>query len=117
MCSAPVCVGRLSLSRELTMIPAHGEAVKYARATIRARAAPMQHPHAHTHDHHASDHAHPGHSHGHGHAANERSVGIAALLTGGFMLLEIAGGVFAGSLALLADAGHMLTDFASLALA
>jgi cobalt-zinc-cadmium efflux system protein len=77
----------------------------------------MQHPHAHTHDHHTHDHDHHGHSHGHAHAANERSVGVAALLTGSFMLLEIAGGIFAGSLALLADAGHMLTDFASLALA
>jgi len=33
------------------------------------------------------------------------------------MVAEIVGGVLAGSLALLADAGHMLTDFASLALA
>ena len=57
------------------------------------------------------------HAHHHGHAANERSVGLAALLTGGFMLAEVVGGILAGSLALLADAGHMLTDFASLALA
>ena len=48
---------------------------------------------------------------------NERSVAIAALLTGGFMIAEIVGGILSGSLALLADAGHMLTDFASLALA
>jgi cobalt-zinc-cadmium efflux system protein len=33
------------------------------------------------------------------------------------MLLEVAGGVLSGSLALLADAGHMLTDTAALALA
>jgi cobalt-zinc-cadmium efflux system protein len=39
------------------------------------------------------------------------------LLTGSFMVAEIVGGLIAGSLALLADAGHMLTDFASLALA
>ena len=38
-------------------------------------------------------------------------------LTGAFMFAEVAGGIVAGSLALLADAGHMLTDFASLALA
>jgi cobalt-zinc-cadmium efflux system protein len=75
----------------------------------------MQHSHAHAHDHHTHDHS--GHSHGHGHAANERSVGLAALLTGGFMVAEVVGGILAGSLALLADAGHMLTDFASLALA
>ena len=75
----------------------------------------MRPVHAHAHDHHAHDHGHHGHSHGH--AANERSVGLAALLTGGFMVAEVVGGILAGSLALLADAGHMLTDFASLALA
>lgn len=38
------------------------------------------------------------------------------VLTGGFMLVEVVGGVLSGSLALLADAGHMLTDFAALTL-
>lgn len=42
---------------------------------------------------------------------------VAALLTGGFMLAEVVGGLISGSLALLADAGHMLTDFAALLLA
>ena len=71
----------------------------------------------HGHEPH-SDHAHGhGHSHGHVHAANERAIAVAAVLTGAFMLAEVFGGLFAGSLALLADAGHMLTDFASLALA
>ncbi|MGV1015480.1 MAG: cation diffusion facilitator family transporter [Methyloceanibacter sp.] len=66
---------------------------------------------------------HGSHSHNHAHGAdavhanNERRVGLAALLTGSFMFAEVAGGIVAGSLALLADAGHMLTDFASLALA
>jgi len=55
--------------------------------------------------------------HEHAQGANERSVAIAAALTGAFMLAEVAGGLISGSLALLADAGHMLTDFASLALA
>ena len=81
----------------------------------------MQHSHSHAgdHSHHERDrgHDHGSHGHFHGHAANERSVGLAALLTGGFMFAEVAGGILAGSLALLADAGHMLTDFASLALA
>jgi cobalt-zinc-cadmium efflux system protein len=44
-------------------------------------------------------------------------MGLAALLTGVFMGAEVAGGIVSGSLALLADAGHMLTDFASLSLA
>jgi cobalt-zinc-cadmium efflux system protein len=50
-------------------------------------------------------------------ANNERRMGLAAALTGAFMFAEVAGGIAAGSLALIADAGHMLTDFASLALA
>jgi len=58
-----------------------------------------------------------GHAHAHGSDANERRMGYAALLTGAFMFAEVAGGIVSGSLALLADAGHMLTDFASLALA
>ena len=39
------------------------------------------------------------------------------MLTAGFMGVEVLGGLAAGSLALLADAGHMLTDTASLTLA
>jgi len=65
-----------------------------------------------------AEHSHHHHGHqGHGHARNQQRVGWAALLTGGFMLAEVAGGVIAGSLALLADAGHMLTDAAALTLA
>jgi cobalt-zinc-cadmium efflux system protein len=63
------------------------------------------------------DHHHGGGHHAHVHATNEKSVAVAAWLTGSFMLAEVIGGIAAGSLALLADAGHMLTDFASLALA
>ncbi len=66
------------------------------------------------HDHDSHPHAH---SHHNRHAVNERSVAIAAVCTGAFMIAEIVGGAFAGSLTLLADAGHMLTDFASLSLA
>ena len=65
----------------------------------------------------AHAHSHNGHSHDHAHGASSRALGIAALLTGGFMGAEIAGGLISGSLALLADAGHMATDFVSLALA
>ena len=74
------------------------------------------HRHGQGHDHgHSHSHGHGGHDHAHG--AKERAVGIAALLTGAFMLAEVVGGLMSGSLALLADAGHMLTDFAALALA
>ncbi len=62
-----------------------------------------------------SGHDHAAHDHHHGHA-NRRAVGLAAALTGGFMLVEVAGGLISGSLALLADAGHMLTDFAALSM-
>ncbi|GAB4374879.1 MAG: cation diffusion facilitator family transporter [Kiloniellaceae bacterium] len=71
------------------------------------------------------DHPHgPSHGHGHGHAHghplsgdNEKRVLWAFVLTAGFMLAEVAGGLISGSLALLADAAHMLTDAAALALA
>lgn len=59
------------------------------------------------------------HSHAHSHAGgedNERRVYWSLLLTGGFMFAEAVGGWLSGSLALLADAGHMLTDFAALLL-
>ncbi|GAB4142333.1 MAG: cation diffusion facilitator family transporter [Sphingomonadales bacterium] len=55
--------------------------------------------------------------HGHHHHANERAVLLAALLTGGFMFVEIAGGLITGSLALLADAAHMASDAAALGMA
>jgi len=55
-----------------------------------------------------------GSDHGSG---NMRRVIIALTLTGTFMVVEVVGGILAGSLALLADAGHMLTDTMALALA
>lgn len=48
---------------------------------------------------------------------NRKRLCIALVLTGVFMLVEVVGGVLSGSLALLADAGHMLTDSLALALA
>jgi cobalt-zinc-cadmium efflux system protein len=53
----------------------------------------------------------------HHHESDRRRVQIALVLTGLFMLVEVAGGLISGSLALLADAGHMLTDTMALALA
>ena len=54
----------------------------------------------------------------HEHAdSNIRRVQIALVLTGVFMIVEVIGGILSGSLALLADAGHMLTDTMALALA
>ena len=48
---------------------------------------------------------------------NIRRVTIALLLTATYMVVEVIGGILSGSLALLADAGHMLTDTMALALA
>lgn len=84
----------------------------------------MSHPHSH-HDHshdHSHDQSHAGHDHDHDHTptvtrANERKVLISFFLIFTFMLVEVVGGVLSGSLALLADAGHMLTDAGALALA
>lgn len=55
--------------------------------------------------------------HDHTHDASEMRLGVAAALTGSFMIAEFIGGYLSGSLALIADAGHMAIDFASLALA
>ena len=76
---------------------------------------------SHEQKHGADGHGH-GHDHGHDHGRatlpdSERRVFWAMVLTGGFMGIEVVGGLVSGSLALLADAGHMLTDFAALGLA
>lgn len=63
------------------------------------------------------DHSAAGHHHHHHHAANEKKVALAAVLTGLFMVVELVGGLISGSLALIADAGHMLTDFGAMILA
>jgi cobalt-zinc-cadmium efflux system protein len=60
------------------------------------------------------NHSHAGHVHG---GSDKKRVLIAACLTGGFMVAEAVGGVLTGSLALLADAGHMLADSVALGLA
>ena len=65
------------------------------------------------HDHAHHDHAHHAPS---GHDG-ERRVFWVLLLTAAFMAIEAVGGWLAGSLALIADAGHMLSDAAALALA
>jgi cobalt-zinc-cadmium efflux system protein len=53
---------------------------------------------------------------GHSHQQNARRVLWALSLTGSFMVVEVIGGLISGSLALLADAGHMLTDTLALTL-
>lgn len=77
-------------------------------------------PHSHSSHH---DHA-EGHDHDHDHSHvpavtkdNERKILISFLIIFSFMFVEVVGGYVSGSLALLADAGHMLTDAIALGLA
>lgn len=58
------------------------------------------------------DHSHSESDHDHGH----NRLGIALVITATYMVVEAAGGFFFNSLALLADAGHMLSDVMALAL-
>ena len=68
--------------------------------------------HAHSHNH-AHDHSHVRIVT----SANQRKIFISFMLIFVFMIVEAVGGIISGSLALLADAGHMLTDALALALA
>ena len=64
------------------------------------------------------EHAH-GHGHGHSHgltAPRTSRLAVALVITAVFLVAEVVGGWLANSLALLADAGHMLTDVGALAL-
>lgn len=72
------------------------------------------HGHHHGHDHHGHHH------HGHHHhfdetrEGNKKGLLIALMITTGIMVLEFFGGLLTNSLALLSDAGHMLSDASSL---
>lgn len=61
----------------------------------------------HSHDHH----------HDHTQGANKKALTISLILIASFMIVEVIGGVLTNSLALLSDAGHMLSDAVSLAVA
>lgn len=69
----------------------------------------MAHHHGHSHHDH----------HGHGHSANNynRAFIISVALNAGFVVAEVVYGLLANSLALLADAGHNLSDVLGLLLA
>ncbi|HKW08895.1 MAG TPA: cation diffusion facilitator family transporter, partial [Gemmatimonadaceae bacterium] len=80
----------------------------------------MAHSHAHRHDdeHDQDGHAGCAHDHGiHGERPSvTRALQIALGLTLALMVAEVVGGLLSNSLALLADAGHMLTDAGALGL-
>ena len=85
----------------------------------------MAHAHDHPHDHDHDDADHHGHGvwtrdHlflGHGHEKAEARARLATLLTAIFMAVEIAAGLYTGSMALLADGVHMATHVGALGLA
>lgn len=77
------------------------------------------HGNDHDHDHGGHGHDHGGHGHDHHDlaAAPIRRLATALALTASFMFVEAAVGFWSGSLALLADAGHMLADAGALGMA
>ena len=58
-----------------------------------------------------------GHGHDHARSASQRALGIALALTASYTVVEVVGGILTGSLALLADAVHMLSDNVALGVA
>lgn len=64
--------------------------------------------HHHDHDHH--------HGHHHGRGANKRALILSLFIITVFLIVEVIGGIITNSLALLSDAGHMLSDSAALLL-
>lgn len=79
----------------------------------------MARVHAHDH-HHGHDHHGHGHAHGHHHHAPAdfgRAFAIGIALNTGFVAVEAVAGFLYGSMALVADAGHNLSDVLALALA
>jgi cobalt-zinc-cadmium efflux system protein len=70
------------------------------------------HNHGHSHGH---SHGH-GHGHGHSHTSNKKALLSSFILIAAFMVVEVIGGILTNSLALLSDAGHMLSDAAALGL-
>ena len=57
------------------------------------------------------------HHHHHHHTDNKKVLGLSFLIITAFMIIEVIGGIWTNSLALLSDAGHMLSDSISLAIA
>src|SRR5215208_1385923 len=70
----------------------------------------------HSHSHEGHSHGGGGHSHGLG-SQNARALATALAITLTYTVAEVIGGLITGSLALLADAGHMLSDNFSFGLA
>ncbi len=65
----------------------------------------------------AHKHPHAGHTHDHAREGSKRALALTLVLTTTFLVAEVIGGILTGSLALLADAAHMLSDSISLGVA
>lgn len=63
------------------------------------------------------EHTNQGNEHSHSHSANQKTLTISLVVITAYMLIEFIGGLITNSLALLADAGHMLSDAVSLFIA
>jgi cobalt-zinc-cadmium efflux system protein len=72
--------------------------------------------HGHSHGHHHGHGDHHGHGHHHHHSNNKKALLWAFILIATYMVVEVIGGIMTNSLALLSDAGHMLSDAAALGL-
>ncbi len=57
------------------------------------------------------------HTHAHGATANRTRLWVAIAIIGAFLVVQVIGGIVSGSLALLADAGHMASDLIALVVA
>ncbi len=75
------------------------------------------HDHDHDHDHHDHGHSHGGHGHSHSPKDFGRAFLIGITLNTGFVLVEAIYGFISHSMALVADAGHNLSDVLGLAMA
>ncbi len=76
----------------------------------------LHHSPLHKHDHHTHDtHSHT-HDHTHAHTSDKKLLAVAFCITFAVMFLEIIGGIYANSLALISDAVHMFTHAFALAL-
>ncbi len=69
------------------------------------------------HGHHKHGHHGHGHGHGHGPATYDRAFAIGIGLNVAYVAVEVGAGLWTGSVALLADAGHNLSDVLGLAVA
>lgn len=71
-------------------------------------------------DHGGDGHSHEGDDHSHAQvvtSSNEGRIRLVLIMTAGYAVIQAVGGWMAGSLALIADSGHMISDAAALLLA